>query len=93
MLNKQRLYLIVDGGWREDNFTLCDKSCGGGNKRKQKYCDNPEPFNNGSLCSCDENDFEEIYCTQMYAIIQRECNTQPCPGVANKNYRQLKFHI
>ena len=72
--------IVVDGGWRVDNFTDCNKTCGGGMQTKQKYCDNPQPLNDGSLCSCDKAENENIICNGTRATIQRMCNEHPCPG-------------
>ena len=89
----------MDGGWREDNFTQCNKTCGGGIQTQEKFCDDPAPRYNGSVCACnktnaeidpfvapfsDEGDSKEKFCDGRTATIQRICNIQPCPGMFMK---------
>lgn len=86
----------MNGGWREDNFTKCNNTCGGGIQTQSKYCDDPAPLYNGSVCTCNKTDAaidpseasfltkrdsKEKFCDGRTATIQRVCNTQPCPSM------------
>ena len=54
--------------WSEwEEFSECSVSCGGGEKSRQRYCNNPEPQYEGEDC---EGDDEETM----------SCNEDPCPG-------------
>ena len=74
-------FVLVNGGWRDDeNFSECSSECGGGNKTKTKYCDNPLPSNGGQNCTCNHGDAKEINCDGTIATIQEICNEHLCPG-------------
>lgn len=57
----------VDGGWSLwATRTSCSGSCGGGQRERERACDNPLPRFGGQLCSGPH-------------LEQMECNTIPCP--------------
>lgn len=61
----------VDGGWGEwGAWTPCSTSCGGGERRRSRVCNAPEPEHNGLDCSDipDDGDDEQV----------ESCNTQEC---------------
>lgn len=59
----------VNGGYSEwEAFGKCDKTCGGGEKIRKRYCTNPVPSFGGSNC---------IHLGRDVDI--QACNTQPCP--------------
>ena len=42
----------VDGQWGEwQDMTHCSVGCGGGEKLRERFCNNPEPSNGGRPCS------------------------------------------
>ncbi|XP_078375646.1 coadhesin-like isoform X1 [Oculina patagonica] len=56
-----------DGNWSPwGNPGPCDKSCGGGTRKRQRTCTNPPPSGNGKDCKGSNTKSEP-------------CNTQPCP--------------
>ena len=69
----------MDGGWREDDFTKCTEKCSG-TQTFNKYCDNPKPLHQGKDCLCTGGS-EEISCNGSFAIIQKLCHDEACPGM------------
>ncbi|KAJ8967041.1 hypothetical protein NQ314_003158, partial [Rhamnusium bicolor] len=83
----------IDGGWgRWHEWGPCSRSCGGGIKVAQRYCDSPEPVNGGSYCtgesvryaSCNTldcetgtDDFRAIQCAEFNGI------TKNLPNLTN----------
>jgi len=66
----------VDGGWGEWTvWTLCDQTCGGGTRTRQRQCDKPAPQYSG--LPCDGRATENL-----------ECNTFGCPGTKINLSRQ-----
>ncbi|XP_022795168.1 coadhesin-like [Stylophora pistillata] len=56
----------VDGGFTEwSSWTECSKTCGGGEKVRERECTNPEPKGNGQPCVGDSEEAEV-------------CNSQEC---------------
>ena len=75
------IFPLVNGTWRDDEeFSECSEKCGGGNRTKAKYCDNPSPSNGGMNCTCDPDNKNEIKCNGTVAIIQETCNENECAG-------------
>lgn len=57
----------LDGGWGSwSTWTSCSGSCGGGQRERERACDNPLPRFGGQPC----------FGTHLEQI---ECNTLPCP--------------
>ena len=69
---------LVNGGWREEEFSECSANCGPGVRRKHKYCDSPVP-SGGELCPCNLHT-NETYCTGSVATIEEPCNQGTCEG-------------
>ena len=64
------LYIPVHGGYSQwSNWSVCSKSCDGGNQRRSRTCTNPPNANGGKNCS-----------RLGGAVDTRKCNTQKCPG-------------
>ena len=61
---------VVNGRWsRWSPWSSCSQTCGTGEQRRQRSCDNPEPANGGRHCKGEEVD-------------QRKCeNSQTCSGI------------
>lgn len=60
-------FALVNGGWSPySDWSLCDKTCGGGQQMRSRTCTNPAPRNGGLACVGD-------------AIEYQACNAQPCP--------------
>lgn len=58
----------VDGKWgRWTDWSQCDATCGGGNKRRTRVCDNPAPRNDGKQCIGNP-------------IENHTCNNNKCSG-------------
>ena len=66
------LIVLINGGWGSwTNWSSCDATCGGGQRTRQRYCNNPAPSGGGSDCA-GTNSEQEI------------CNTGNCPGETNE---------
>ncbi|KAL9951076.1 hypothetical protein ACROYT_G043672 [Oculina patagonica] len=67
-----------DGGWGEwSSWTVCDKGCDGGKKKRHRFCDNPFPLHGGAECPGDRHGTED-------------CNTESCPMVIScRHLRQV----
>ncbi|XP_066014989.1 uncharacterized protein [Pocillopora verrucosa] len=58
-----------DGAWGDwSSWTVCDKGCDGGKRKRHRFCDNPFPLHGGANCSEQRHETED-------------CNTQSCPKV------------
>jgi len=58
----------IDGGFTEwSDWSVCTKTCGGGEMHRTRTCTNPEPQNGGQEC---EGETKEM----------QECNCHPCGG-------------
>ena len=56
-----------DGGWGSwSSYSPCSRTCGGGEKRRTRQCDNPAPSDGGAECSGPSNQIES-------------CALQACP--------------
>lgn len=57
----------LDGDWGSWlSWSICSKSCGGGERIRSRYCDDPEPQNGGMICSGSAQQVDE-------------CNAESCP--------------
>ncbi|OWF49853.1 uncharacterized protein LOC110451156 [Mizuhopecten yessoensis] len=60
-------YEIVDGGWASwSNWSDCSKSCDGGNRTRQRECNDPYPDPDGTPCTGEQIELEP-------------CNEESCP--------------
>ncbi|XP_022804380.1 zinc metalloproteinase-disintegrin-like kaouthiagin-like [Stylophora pistillata] len=58
-----------DGAWGDwSSWTVCDKGCGGGKRRRHRFCNNPFPLHGGADCPGERHETED-------------CNTESCPEV------------
>ena len=58
----------VDGGWsRWTSWTVCNKTCGGGQQFRTRRCDSPAPSNSGNPCLGPKTE-------------NRACNDFTCSG-------------
>ena len=64
-----KLHLTVNGGWGEfGDWEECPVSCGGGEQKRIRACDNPAPSLDGDDCTADGSSSAE----------NRKCNENPC---------------
>ena len=76
----------VNGSWSKwADWTSCDATCGGGNRKRARSCTNPPAAHGGLDC---EGPSEET----------GDCNTAPCPGKVKKSNTmsfvfQFKFTV
>ena len=60
-----------NGAWGEwSSWTVCDKGCGTGKRKRHRFCDNPFPLHGGKDCPGHRQETED-------------CNTENCPGMFN----------
>ncbi|PFX13518.1 Disintegrin and metalloproteinase domain-containing protein 9 [Stylophora pistillata] len=58
-----------EGAWGEwSSWTVCDKGCDSGKRRRHRFCDNPFPLHGGADCLGERHETDD-------------CNTQSCPVV------------
>ena len=58
----------MNGGWGSwSSWSSCSATCGGGQRTRQRLCNNPVPSGGGSNCVGSSSD-------------QQTCNTANCPG-------------
>lgn len=75
-------YISVHGNWGDwTSWNECDRTCGDGNEKRYRYCDNPVKGPSGNDCDgpgfyTNNNDGILI----KYQIRQRKCKIQECPG-------------
>lgn len=59
-------YCPIDGNWGGwMTWMMCTASCGGGIRRRERFCNNPRPIHGGKLCPGSELDEES-------------CSEEPC---------------
>ena len=69
------VFVLVHGGFSTwSDWSLCDKTCGGGTRFKSRHCDSPPPQNEGNECVGEK-------------FTQEECNVQFCPCKNNINIK------
>ena len=60
--------ILVNGRWGSwTSWSSCSATCGGGQKIRQRFCNNPSPSWGGSNCSGSSSQ-------------QQTCDTKDCPG-------------
>ena len=71
---------VINGGWSGWRVVgVCSATCGGGQLRYERRCDNPRPQNGGRPCPGSDNKLEP-------------CNTQCCPGGStNPSHKSCDF--
>ena len=58
----------MDGSWSQwGDWSECSKTCGNGEKKRVRKCDNPRPQHGGKLCVGDEQEVQA-------------CEKKKCPG-------------
>ena len=66
--NVNYLLILVDGGWGSwTTWSSCSVTCGGGQRSRQRSCNNPAPSGGGSDCSGSSSQ-------------QEDCNSVNCPS-------------
>ena len=55
----------MDGGWSKWSYDDCSVTCGGGSRKKSRFCNNPAPSCGGKKCNGLTVEIEE-------------CNEFPC---------------
>ena len=61
----------MDGGWAEwSTWSTCPVTCGNGDQRRTRKCDNPEPEYGGIDCEDNGSEPNET----------KQCQKDPCPG-------------
>ena len=59
----------VHGSWSSwSSWPNCNKPCNGGNKTRERLCDNPEPAFGGQSCKGPKTE-------------TKPCNLDSCPGI------------
>ena len=62
---------LVDGVWGNfGTWTECSADCGGGDRIRTRYCDNPPPQHGGNDCTGSATESET-------------CNELPCASKSN----------
>ncbi|XP_074614387.1 uncharacterized protein LOC141874129 [Acropora palmata] len=67
-----------NGAWGEwSSWTVCDKGCGTGKRKRHRFCDNPFPLHGGKDCPGHRQETED-------------CNTENCPvGISCRHLQQI----
>jgi len=69
----------VDGGWSEwGEWSVCSRSCGGGQRTRRRLCDSPSPTHGGQTCAGPH-------------LQHGVCNREHCPGI-HINSNQFIYH-
>lgn len=58
----------------------CTASCGGGIRRRERFCNNPRPAHGGKLCPGSELDEES-------------CSEEPCAGITFIIMNLIMIHV
>jgi len=66
------------GAWGQwSSWTVCDKGCNGGKRRRHRFCDDPFPLHGGADCPGDRHERED-------------CNTDSCPvAISCRHLQQI----
>ena len=62
--------ITVHGNWGQwSDYGACDTTCGFGNRKRTRKCNNPKPKNEGDFCVGTDSE------------IVSGCNPFPCPSM------------
>ncbi|XP_045194121.2 A disintegrin and metalloproteinase with thrombospondin motifs 18-like isoform X2 [Mercenaria mercenaria] len=83
----------VNGGWSEweSTFSECSRSCGGGVKVKQRFCNNPEPMYGGRQCS-GPSSRAEVCNMQECTASQYDFQAQQCAATDGNSIGGKRYH-
>lgn len=71
------IFSITGGFWGDWlNWSVCSTNCGGGTQKRQRTCDNPPPYLDGSYCS-------------GLSLESRSCNNMCCPSMCFLSYTYM----
>ena len=71
-MNEKHISFKVHGGWGKwGEWETCSASCGGGNQKRTRLCNNPIPQFEGEICTLDGSLAMEI----------QKCNEAACPSI------------
>ena len=65
--DNNNVFILVDGGWNEPEWSECSATCGGGTQTRTRTCTNPAPAHGGLDC-------------QGQSIETQNCFNPPCPS-------------
>ena len=72
--------ISVNGRWSKwGAFTVCTKTCGGGTRKRERRCNNPEP-KNGGICPGGEIIKTELDIGKngKWKVDKQACRTKAC---------------
>ena len=70
-----------NGAWGDwSSWTVCDKLCDGGKRKRHRFCDNPFPLHGGADCSEKRHETED-------------CNTQSCPSEFKSTFKTFCYFL
>ncbi|CAC5378585.1 HMCN [Mytilus coruscus] len=76
------LSVTVDGGWSTWNtWEACTTTCGTGQHRRRRHCNNPTPANGGA--SCQGGDYEYISCKPSLCPVDEGWSSWDSWGACN----------
>ncbi|XP_061164195.1 sushi, von Willebrand factor type A, EGF and pentraxin domain-containing protein 1-like [Saccostrea echinata] len=78
--------LYLNGNWGSwDEWSQCSETCDNGRKSRQRYCNNPAPYNGGKPCAGNDTEFAECFvqtcpvCTILEAPVNGSLNCSGTP--------------
>ena len=67
LVDCNHVFISVDGGWSEPEWSECSVTCGGGTQTSTRTCTNPAPAYGGSDCQGESTETQD-------------CFNPPCPS-------------